>query len=122
MARVGVVSLKKQAARILAGLEKEIAKKEKEIAALREEADICVSILGKGPPKASTKSESKRESNSESRKRIDWAEVLGSLPERFNAKDVIAKINKPPAAVYTQLYQMTKTGRLNRTKDGYEKV
>ena len=110
----GVVSLKKQAARILAGLEKEIAKKEKEIVALREEADICVQILGKQTPKASTKGAS--------RKRIDWTEVLGSLPDRFNAKDVIAKINKPPAAVYTQLYQMTKAGRLNRTKDGYEKV
>jgi hypothetical protein len=34
----------------------------------------------------------------------------------------MAKINKPPAAVYTQLYQMIKAGRLNRTKDGYEKL
>lgn len=111
----GVQSLKKQAARILAGIEKEIAKKEKEIAALREEADLCVQILGRTqPPKISTKSAP--------RKRIDWAEVLSSLPDRFNTKDVVAKINKPRAAVYSQLYQMTKTGRLNRTKDGYEKV
>ena len=110
----GVVSLKKQAARILAGLQKEIAKKEKELVALREEVDICVQVLGKQTAKASAKGAP--------RKRIDWAAVLDSLPGQFNAKDVVAKINKPPAAVYTQLYQMTKAGRLNRTKDGYEKA
>ena len=54
-------------------------------------------------------------------KRINWAEVLEGLPEQFTSKDVIAKVNKPPNAVYTQLYQMTKAGRLKRTEDGYEK-
>jgi hypothetical protein len=33
----------------------------------------------------------------------------------------MAKINKPAAAVYTQLYQMTKAGRLKRTESEYEK-
>ncbi len=110
----GVASLQKQAARVLASLEKEIAKKEKEIAALREEADLCVLILGKQTPKASAKGAP--------RKRIDWAAVLNGLPDQFSTKDVIAKVDKSAAAVYTQLYQMAKTGRLKRTKDGYEKV
>jgi hypothetical protein len=48
--------------------------------------------------------------------------VLADLPKQFTAKDVIDKVNKPAAGIYTQLYQMTKANRLRRTKDGYEKV
>ena len=110
----GVAGLKKQAAQTLGSLEKEIAKIEKELSALREEADICRQVLGKPTSKASAKRASG--------KRIDWKAVLGSLPKQFTAKDVMAKIGKPPAAIYTQLYQMTKAGRLKRTEDGYEKV
>jgi hypothetical protein len=109
----GVAGLKKQAAQTLVTLEKEIAQKEKELATFREEADICLQVLGK-PTLSSTKGASG--------KRVDWKAVLSSLPQHFTAKDVMAKINKPPAAVYTQLYQMIKAGRLNRTKDGYEKL
>lgn len=110
----GMAGLKKQAAQTLGSLEKQIAKIEAELATLREEADICRRFLGKPTGNASARGSSG--------KRIKWAEVLGSLPTQFTAKQVMEKINKPPAAVYTQLYQMTKTGRLNRTKDGYEKV
>lgn len=114
----GVVRLQKQAARILASLEKEIARKEKEIVALREEVDICVQILGKQAPQAPVEAPAK----GTPRKRIDWAAVLDSLPDHFTGKDVADKIKKPPAAAYTRLYHMVKTGRLNRTEDGYEKV
>lgn len=107
-------SLKKQAAQALGSLEKQIAKAEEELVALNEEADICRQLLGKPTSKASARGGSG--------KRINWAGILGSLPQQFTAKDVIAKIGKPPAAVYTQLYQMTKAGKLTRTKDGYEKV
>ena len=110
----GLGGLKKQAASTLGALEKEIAKIEKELSALREEADICRQVLGKPTSKASAKRASG--------KRIDWKAVLGSLPKQFTAKDVMAKVNKPLAGIYTQLYQMTKAGRLNRTKDGYQKV
>ncbi len=110
----GVAALKKQAAQTLEALEKEIAKKEKELATFREEADICLQVLGKPTSQVSA--------GGGSGKRINWVEILGSLPKKFTAKEVIAKINKPPAAAYTQLYQMTKAGRLNRTKTGYEKV
>ena len=110
----GVEGLKKQAAQTLGVLEKEIAKKEKDLAALQEEADICLQVLGKPTSKASAKGSSG--------KRVDWKAVLGSLPKQFTAKDVMAKIGKSPAAVYTQLYQMTRAGRLNRTEEGYEKV
>ena len=110
----GVAGLKKQAAQTLGALEKEIAKKEKELAIFREDADICLQVLGKPTSKAST--------DGGPGKRINWAEILGSLPKQFTAREVIAKIDKPPAAAYTQLYQMTKAGRLNRTKTGYRKV
>ena len=110
-----LVSLKKQAMQTLGSLEKEIAKKEKELAALHEEANICRQLLGK--PTVGGKVAGGGE-----RKRIDWSSVLDSLPKEFTAKDVIDKINKPPAAVYTQLYQMTKANRLKRTRNGYVKV
>lgn len=107
-------SLKKQAAQTLGSLEKQIAKIETDLATLREEADMCRRLLGKPTSISLTRGPSG--------KRVNWVQVLGSLPRQFTAKQVIEKINKPPAAVYTQLYQMTKAGRLNRTKDGYEKV
>lgn len=110
-----LVSLKKQAAQTLGSLEKEIAKTEKELAALNEEANICRQLLGKPTVGG-------RAAGGGERKRVDWVSVLGSLPKEFTARDVIAKINKPPAAVYTQLYQMTKANRLKRTKAGYAKV
>ena len=110
----GVAGLKKQAAQTLGVLEKDITKLEKELATLREEADICRQVLGQPISKVSAKGASGT--------RVDWKAVLGSLPKKFTAKDVMAKVNKPPAGIYTQLYQMTKAGRLNRTKDGYEKT
>lgn len=106
--------LKKQAAQTLGSLEKQIATLQKDLAALNEEADICRQLLGKPTSKASARGPSG--------KRVNWAEVLGSLPKQFTAKDVMVKTSKPPAAVYTQLYQMTKAGRLKRTKTGYGKV
>ena len=110
----GMAGLKKQAAQTLGSLEKQIAKLEEELATLREEANICRRLLGKPTSGVSPRGSSG--------KRINWAQILGSLPAQFTAKQVIEKINKPPAAVYTQLYQMTKAGRLKRTKDGYEKT
>lgn len=118
----GVGSLRKQAAKILAGLEKEIAKKERELDELRKEADICKQVVGNQTAKASTKATAKAAAKAPARKRLNWTQVLAGLPDQFTAKDVVAKIKKSPAAVYTQLYQMTKTGRLKRTKDGYAKV
>ena len=49
----GVAGLKKQAAQTLAALKKEIAKKQKELATFREDADICLQFLGKPTSKAS---------------------------------------------------------------------
>ena len=106
--------LKKQAAHTLSALEKQMAQLEEDLAVLKAEADICRQVLGKPPRTASARVSSG--------KRINWAEVLGSLPKQFTAKDVIAKIDKPPAAVYSQLYQMTQAGKLKRTESGYEKV
>ena len=119
----GVGSLRKQAAKILAGLEKEIAKKEREFDELRKEADICKQVVGNQTAKASAaKATAKAAAKAPARKRLNWTQVLAGLPDQFTAKDVVAQIKKSPAAVYTQLYQMTKTGRLKRTKDGYAKV
>ena len=110
-----LTSLRSEAAKTLRGLRKEIARREKELAEMYEEASICRQLLGKSDPAGSARGGMRK-------KRIDWVSVLGALPQEFTARDVIAKISKPPAAVYTQLYQMTKTNRLKRTKDGYAKI
>jgi hypothetical protein len=110
-----LTSLKSEAAKTLGGLQKEIAHREKELAEMHEEASICRQLLGKPDPAGSGR-------GGMGKKRIDWVSVLRALPREFTARDVIAKINKPPAAVYTQLYQMTKANRLKRTKDGYVKI
>ncbi len=113
----GLTALRKQAAQTLGALQKEIARREKELAALQNEAALCQQLLHGKASKASAKG-----SLGGSTKRIDWISVLADLPKQFSAKDVIAKVNKPAAGIYTQLYQMTKANRLKRTKDGYEKV
>ena len=58
----GVAGLKRQAAQTLGSLEKQIAKIKKDLAVLREEADICLRVLGKPTSKASSK-ESFRKAN-----------------------------------------------------------
>ena len=113
----GLIALKKQAAQTLGALQKEIARREKELSDLQNEAAVCQQLLRGKVAKISAKG-----SSGGSGKRIDWRSVLADLPKRFTAKDVIDKVNKPAAGIYTQLYQMTKANRLKRTKDGYEKV
>jgi hypothetical protein len=113
----GLTALKKQAAQTLGSLQKEIARREKELSALQNEAAVCQQLLHGRVSKSSAKG-----SLGGSGKRIDWRSVLADLPKQFTAKDVIDKVNKPAAGIYTQLYQMTKANRLRRTKDGYEKV
>lgn len=110
-----LASRKKQAEQTLGSLAKEIDKAEKELAALREEADIRRQLLAK--PIVGGKAAGGRQ-----KERIDWASVLNSLPKEFTARDLIAKSNKSPATVYSQLYQMAKANRLKRTKTGYMKL
>ena len=102
--------LKKQAAQTLDALEQQIVQLEKDLAELNEEADMCRQLLGKPTSKGSAG------------QRVNWAAVLSNLPKQFTAKDVMAETNRPPAAVYTQLYQLKKAGKLKRTKTGYQKA
>ena len=106
--------LKKQAAQTLDALEQQIVQLEKDLAELNEEADMCRQLLGKPTSKASRKGSAGQ--------RVNWAAVLSNLPKQFTAKDVMAETNRPPAAVYTQLYQLKKAGKLKRTKTGYQKA
>lgn len=113
----GLTALKKQAAQTLRALQKEILRREKELSSLQNEAAACQQLLHGKAFKASAK-----ETSGGIGKRIDWGSVLADLPKQFTAKDVIGKVNKPAAGIYTQLYQMTKANRLKRTKNGYEKI
>ena len=118
-----------------------LAEKVEDLCGYRPDLDSCIQFLEHDPHQGTTRprrNSGKRINPAEAddaeatdtrepveaaekRQRINWAEVLESLPEQFTSKDVLAKVNKPPRAVYMQLYHMTRAGRLKRTEDGYEK-
>lgn len=108
-----LAQLKKQAASVLSDSNKKITQLEAVLKKLREDELVCLTILGKAPVPIKPAANGKR---------TDWVALLGQLPEEFKAADVIKIADKPAGGIYTQLYQMTKSGRLKRTGTGYEKL
>src|SRR3954470_20268324 len=84
--------LRKQANKVLSSLRREIAQKDKELAALRQDAQRleavvsgrAVAAAGGGAPRI----------------RLDWDLILKELPDTFTSKEVGQKSGKPMEQVY----------------------
>ncbi len=104
--------LKKQASKVLTSLRHEIAQKEKELSALRQDMQRLQGMVnGKSAAVSGA-----------SRVRLDWNLVLRELPDTFSSKDVAAKSGKPMEQVYAGLNRWIKDRKVKKGKDGYQKT
>lgn len=104
--------LKKQASKVLTSLRREIAQKEKELSALRQDVQRLQGMVNGRAAAAS----------GASRVRLDWNLVLKELPDTFSSKDVAAKSGKPMEQVYAGLNRWIKDRKVKKGKDGYQKT
>jgi len=104
--------LKRQASKVMTSLRREIAQKEKELSALRQDVQRLQgmvngrSVATSGAP----------------RMRLDWNLVLKELPDTFSSKDVSAKSGKPMEQVYAGLNRWIKDRKVKKGKEGYQKT
>jgi hypothetical protein len=111
--------LYRQVTKALALLAQEIARRERELTALKSEVTRWQQLLsgraaetrrGTAAPPPSPKI------------RLDWHALLQELPARFTAKDLAEKTHKPLPQVYIALARLRKAKQIRKSADGYQKV
>lgn len=128
-------AIRAQAAKVLSQLEGQISKLESEIADLKAQGDSWRAALGgkvssalgvrRGPgrPAGRTAGTGRRRAKSN---RVNWEEVLSSVPQRFGVQDVMkhpGAAAKGRAQVYPALNRWEATKRVKRVGKGiYEKA
>ena len=115
-----VEKLRRQAIQTLAALEQELATRERELMALKDEAARWQGALGRRPLRKEAAGALGR--GRRAGRRVDWNAVLAELPATFTAKDVAAKADKPIQQVYVYLGRWMKAQKVKKAKDGYQKV
>lgn len=106
-------TLKKQASKILTSLRREVAKKEKELATLKQDVHRLQSVVSDRTVGIGGGS---------SRVRLDWNVILKELPDTFTSKEVSLKSGKPMEQVYAGLNRWIKDRKVRKGKEGYQKV
>jgi len=105
--------LKKQAGKVLGSLRREIAQKEKELAALRQDVHRLQTVVSGGSVAPGV---------GPMRVRLDWKQILKELPDTFTSRDVGVKSGKPMEQVYAGLNRWIKDRKVRKGKDGYQKT
>ncbi len=113
-------ALKKQASKQLATLEKEIAGKQKQLDALRTEAEMVMEVLGQ--PSGSAKSAKAKSGKSGTRIRTDWQPVFESLPKNFSVKDVLGNLEHKPSNIYQRLGIWVDQKKVKKVGKDYQKL
>jgi hypothetical protein len=113
--------LKRQATKALSSLQQEIARQERELAALKAEAMRWMRALGASRGGTRATAAPLRELRRK-RARLDWNAVLAELTPTFTAKDVAQKTGKPMEQVYAGVSRWIKGKKVRKTKDGYQKI
>lgn len=118
-----VASFQRQAAKTLTALNKEIAHREQELAALKTEASRWQTVLH-GPAKenGAAAARAPRKRARSKRRRLDWNAIFQELPARFTSKDLAQKSGKPLGQVYALVSRWRKDKKVRQVKDGYLKV
>jgi hypothetical protein len=111
-----ITTLRRQATKALASLQKEIARRERELEKFKTEAARWESALGK-----ETK-ETVPSHRPQAAKRLDWNTILKGLPTTFTAKDLAQRAGKPVNRAYGPLSRWLKAKKVRKRKDGYQKV
>lgn len=126
-------SLRAQAANVMGQIEGAIARLEGELADLREQAEVWrKAVSGKATAALGLSREAGRRSSSagatrpRGKNRVNWDEVLSSVPQRFGVEDVMkhpGAAAKGRAQVYPALNRWEATKRVKRVGKGvYEKA
>lgn len=121
-------SIRVQAARVVQQLEGRIRALEGEIRHLMEQADAWRRLLigGEAAPRAGAGRSAGRRRRASGGKRVDWNQVLDSLPKRFGVEDVMkhpGAAAKGRAQVYPALNRWEGAKRVRRVGKGvYEKA
>lgn len=122
-------SIRVQAAKVVQQLERQIRSLEAELEQLQEQMSTWRSLVGGGRGRGA-QSGATRGLTSRARraggKRVDWNEVLGSVPRRFGVQDVMrhpGAAAKGRAQVYPALSRWEKAKLIRRVSQGvYEKT
>src|SRR5713226_4616832 len=100
-------SLQREASRALAALRKEIAQRERELAALKAEATRWQSVL-QGPARGVGLVVTSPRMSPSKRPRLDWSTILKGLPTRFTIQEVAQNAGKPLGHVYVYISRWMK--------------
>ncbi len=121
-------AIRMQAAKVVQQLERQIRSLEDELAQLRQQASTWRSLLGGGRGRAQVGAARRLVSGARRTggKRVDWNEVLASVPRRFGVQDVMrhpGAAAKGRAQVYPALSRWEKAKLIRRVSQGvYEKT
>ena len=116
-----LTSLQREARRALAALRKEIARRERELAALKAEATRWQSVL-QGPARGGGLGVTPPRLSPSQRPRLDWSALLQELPTRFTIRAVAQKAGKPLGHVYVYMSRWMKDKKVRKVAGGYQKV
>jgi hypothetical protein len=114
-------TLKQQAKKALASLQKEITRRERELTALQEEVSRWKSVLSEQPRRGRvmTGPRGRRKSRGT---RLDWNIVLSKLPSSFSVKQVAEETGKPIQQAYAGVSRWVSDKKVKKGKDGYQKI
>lgn len=125
-------TLRSQAAAVIGQIESHIGRLEGELEGLREQAEVWKNaIIGKSASSAGRNTTSRRGRSAGATRprgshRVNWDEVLSSVPQRFGIEDVMkhpGAAAKGRAQVYPALNRWEATKRITRVSKGiYEKA
>lgn len=117
-----LTTLRRQGAKALAALQREIANKEKELNLLKATEAQWRGIVG-AQAKTLTLAGAGRARMGKLGLRLDWSAVLAGLPATFRTKDVQQKTGKPMEQVYSGVSRWTKDKLIKKNTDGsYQKL
>jgi hypothetical protein len=114
--------LKQQTTKALTALQREIARREQELAILKAEAARWTQALGGMSRKKVGTALTSLRGVSGKRSRLDWNAVLVELSPTFTAKEVAQKTGKPMEQVYAGVSRWMKDKKIKKAKDGYQKL
>lgn len=113
--------LKQQTTKALSSLQQEIARRERELTALKAEAMRWMRALGAARGGTRTTAAPARRLRGK-QERLDWDAILTELTPTFTAKDVAQKTGKPMEQVYAGVSRWIKNKKVKKTKEGYQKL
>jgi hypothetical protein len=114
-------TLKQQAKKALASLQREITRRERELMALQGEVSRWESILS-GQSHLGRTSTGARAGRKSRGTRLDWNVVLNKLPSSFSVKQVAEETGKPIQQAYAGVARWVTDKKVKKGKDGYQKV